>query len=258
MKKTGKILIACILLGMIFMTPAFAVATPSPTKSTPTPTPNTAETTQILNNLNNEIASKVAQLKLVEKQGIIGTVTNVNNTQITLKDSEGNIHFVDVDELTVFTAASGDSAGISDITKNSTIGVLGLYNKDSRRILARFINVLTLPTFIHGAIAAIDRTNYTLTVVENDGKQVVVEIEDVTKTDSYTDSASGLTKSGFSKTQVGERVYVAGYPDKQNAKQLIAARILIFPSLPINPAIGTALPALTITPASTPSATPAK
>lgn len=238
---------------------AFAAITPTPTKTTSkaTPTPSSnGSVTQIeqqINNLKDKIASQVAQLHLTEKKGFIGIVTDVSETQITIKDNDGNIHFVDVDELTKFDSPSAKSNfGISDITKNSTIGVLGIYNKDSRRLLARFVDVLTFPKYIRGAIAAIDKPNFTMTVVQNDGTQTTVEIEDVTKTLSY-DKTAGSVKAGFSKAQVGERVYIVGFPDKQDPKQLIASRIILFPTLSINPNIGSVAP---ITPtAATPSAT---
>ena len=51
------------------------------------PSPTQTENSQI-NQLKNKIASQVAQLKLVEKRGIVGTIQNVaiSNNQITLLD----------------------------------------------------------------------------------------------------------------------------------------------------------------------------
>ena len=122
--------------------------------ATPTPEDKNAE---IRDQLIVNIASRVAALKLVEKRGIIGIVTDVTNTQIVVTDLQNNTRFVDVDELTKFSnPAFKGTYGISDITKNTTIGVLGLYNKESRRILARFVNVATTPFIIHGGVSAID------------------------------------------------------------------------------------------------------
>lgn len=250
-----NITIFALLLTLFFggVANAFA-ASPTPTK-TPTPTGNQS-VTQIeeqINNLKDKIASRVAQLKLVEKQGIIGTVTDIGETQITIKDINGDIHFIDVDELTQFSSPNAKSNfGISDITKGTTIGVLGLYNKDSRRLLARFVDVMVLPQFITGAIASIDTKNYTLTIVQNNNKQITAEIEDITKTSSY-DKSAGLTKSGFSKVQVGERVTLVGYTDKQNSKDIIASRIIVFPTLPLNPAIANILPQITPDTTTTPT-----
>lgn len=250
-----KLLLAITITTVILQTTTAAFAATT-TKPTPTPTGSQSITQieQQINNLKDKIASRVAQLKLVEKRGIIGTVTDVSETQITLKDIQGNIHFVDVDELTSFSSPTKNSNfGISDITKNMTLGVLGLYNKDSRRLLARFVTVTVVPQHITGAIAAIDKKNYNVTVVQNDGKQLVVEIEDITKTTSF-DKTTDVTKSGFSKMTTGERIYVVGYPDKQDTTQLIASRIILFPNLPINPAIGNAMPQPT--PTDTPIPTP--
>ena len=66
-------------------------------------------TQSIKEQLITNIASRVAQLKLVEKRGIIGTVTNVTNTQITLSDIQNNTRFIDVDELTKFTSAKAST-----------------------------------------------------------------------------------------------------------------------------------------------------
>lgn len=254
MKKLFVLLTAALILSLPSGY-AFAKAAPTPTNAQ-TPTQSITQIDQQINNLKDKIASKVAQLKLVEKRGIIGTVTDASDTQITIKDMDGNQHFIDVDELTKFDSSGQKNFGISDVTKNMKLGILGLYNKESRRILARFVTVQVLPTYIHGAIADMDKKNYTVTVAQDDGIQATIEIEDITKTTSY-DSTGAPTKSGFSKLQVGERIYVAGYPDKQDAKQLIASRILVFPSLAINPAIGSLqiTPEDTLTP--TPSLTPA-
>lgn len=243
-------LFAFFIFGML-ANQALAVVTPLPSsgQATPTkvtPTPSTNAITQIdqqISSLKDKIASRVAQLKLVEKKGIVGTVTDVSATQITLKDSNGNIQFVDVDELTSFSSPSVKSNfGISDITKNMLLGVLGLYNKESRRILGRFVDVTIIPQHIDGAISDVDKKNFTITVVQNDGKQQTVEVEDVTKIISY-DSTTGTVKSGFSKMTVGERVYAVGYPDKQDTTQLIGSRVIIFPNLPVNPIIANTLPA---------------
>lgn len=185
----------------------------------------------------NEVASHVAKLKLVEKRGIIGTVTNSSSTQITLSDLNGNIRFVDVDELTRFSSPSAKSSfGISDIKKGQTLGVLGLYNKDSQRILARFVNVISIPKIVHGAISAIDNKNYTITVSTKDGSTVKVNVETVTRTFSYTKNTD-LIRSGFSKIKMNEHVIVIGFPDIQNQKLLIASRIILFPDIPKDPTI---------------------
>ncbi len=230
-----KILIIFLLLTYLLNPPALFAATAA-TKSANS-IPSSTET-QLIDNLQNRIASRVAQLNLVEKRGIIGTVTDVSETQITINDLQGNIRIIDVDELTKFSSptATKDNFGISDITKGTTIGAIGLYNKDSRRLLARFIDVLDEPKIISGGILAINKDSFTFTMATLTSDQTTVSVEDITRTVSYT-KADGTVKSGFSKLLIGERVMVVGFPDVNDAKTIIASRILVFPDIPPDPKI---------------------
>jgi len=205
-----------------------------------TPTPED-KTTEIRDQLITNIASRVAQLKLVEKRGIIGETSNVTNTQITITDSQNNTRFVDVDELTKFSnPAVKGSFGISDITKGETVGILGLYNKESRRILARFVNVMTTPTIIHGGVSAIDSETFSFNVATEEGKQMTVDVENLTKTYSYTQK-DGLVRSGFSKIKENFNIIATGVLDKKDKNKLIVTRIIFFPEIPSNPKVNSAL-----------------
>lgn len=216
--------------------PVFAVTT------TPTPTsaPKTTEEPKnlnILNDLKDKIASRVAQLNLVQRKGIIGTVENVSGTQITLLDRTGEKRLVDVDELTKFSSPSAKTAfGISDLTKGTNVDILGLYNKQTKHTLARFVDVVTVPHFLQGEIATIDTENFSLTVISDDGKLRYVDIENLTKTSVYT-KEDGLEKAGFSKIELGKQVIIVGYSDKNNPKRILASRVLVFPQAPHNPRI---------------------
>lgn len=206
--------------------------------ATPVPEDTTSE---IRDQLITNIASRVAQLKLVEKRGIIGTVTAVTNTQITITDSQNNTRFVDVDELTKFSDPSTKGAfGISDITKDETVGILGLYNKESRRILARFVNIITTPVIIHGGVSAIDGVNFSLNVATEDGKQMTVEIENLTRTYSYTQKDDYI-RSGFSRIKENFNIIAIGVLDKKDKNALIATRIIVFPEIPSSPKVNSAL-----------------
>src|SRR5262249_45906314 len=125
--------------------------------------------------------------------------------------------------------------GISDITKGTTLGVLGLYNKESRRILARFIDVVVMPISVSGAVADVDSKNFTTTIATADKKTYTVDIESTTKTFSF--DGTTLAKAGFSKITEGERITVIGFIDKSNSRHLTASRVLLFPTLPIDPSI---------------------
>ena len=216
-------------------TPASSPA-PAKTGSSTNPTA-TEHTLQEINNLKDRIASRVAQMNLVEKRGIIGTVTDVKNTQITLTDKNGDTRYVDVDELTKFASPSAKgSFGISDITKGSILGILGRYNKDSKRILARFVDVLVNPRILSGAIKKIDTENFMFTLITPDQKEFLIDNQIITKTYIHTKD-NNLIKSGFSKLQHAERVFVIGFPDKNDPNKIIASRILRFPDIKSNPLI---------------------
>ncbi len=198
-------------------------------------------TSEIRDQLITNIASRVAQLKLVEKRGIIGIVTEVTSTQITITDSQDNTRFVDVDELTKFSNQAFKGAfGISDITKDSTVGILGLYNKESRRILARFVNITTTPVIIHGGVSAIDNENFTINIATEEGKQMTVEVENLTRTYSFTQK-DGYIRSGFSKIKVNFNIIAIGVLDKKDKNRLIATRIIFFPEIPSSPKVNSAL-----------------
>lgn len=194
-----------------------------------------------INDLKEKIASRVAQLKLVERRGVIGTVTDVSDTQITLSDLKDNIRLVDVDELTKFSSPSVKGTfGISDIAKGMTLRALGLYNKDSRRLLARFIDTVNPYIALSGTIISVDSENFTIKITTEGEKQYLIDIENITKTYSYT-KEDGKQKSGFSKIQEGERIYVVGFLDikskSANQKPVTASRVLLFPDFLVNPKI---------------------
>lgn len=189
------------------------------------------KTQEIKDKLITNIASRVAQLKLVEKRGIAGTVKEVSNTQVTILDLQGNIRFVDVDELTKFTSDSAKgSFGISDLSKDTNIGVLGLYNKESRRILARFVDVIDFPKIIHGTVAYVDSKNFAVHVATAEGKQINVDIETITKTFSFTKS-QGLLPAGFSKIKENQFIIAVKSKDPKYKSDFPAARIIIFPEI---------------------------
>lgn len=224
-------LVTCYLL---LVTSVHAASPPTPT-TTASATTTTSESQ--INELKDRIASRVAQLKLVERRGIIGTATEVSDTQITINDTQNNTRFIDVDDITKFSSPSAkDSFGISDINKGDTLGILGLYNKESRRLLARFVGLLKLPTFVSGAVSSIDSDNYTITIATADGKKILVDVQTTTKTQTYTQT-DGMVRSGFSKITVGERVMTEGTQDPNDKNRIVGSRILLFPNIPANPKI---------------------
>ena len=244
MKKS--VFITTLLLSLTLTGTASAATTTAPTANI-----SQIETKQI-NQLKDKIASRVSQLNLVEKRGVIGTIQDVNSSQITLTTYEGNVQYVDVDEITKFSSTgAGASFGISDLKKGMLIRVLGIYNKESQRILARYVDTETVPTRYSGEIVSIDKTNYQFTLMTNTSKSRNIDIETTSEISSYT-PAAGTATYGFSKLAVGDRVIVVGFPDKKNASLLIADRVIDFLNGPKDPNIALVTPTIvpTIAPAS--------
>ena len=84
-----------------------------------------------------------------------------------------------------------------------------------------------------------DKVNYTLTVKDENNKNTNVDIQDITKT--YSFSSGTLTKSGFSKLTTGLNVIVAGFLEKDN-KTISAGRVIVFPDISLNPKINIEAP----------------
>lgn len=230
-KKSLLTIIFTICIFTLSLTEGIKFDVTSAANTIPSPLPSTDSLNEQINSLKNRIASRVAQLKLVEKRGIIATVTDVSNTQITVSDMGNHTRFIDVDELTRFSSPQVKGAfGISDITKGTTIGVLGLYNKESRRILARFVNIIILPKIIRGTLDSKDSKNYTFVVLTTEGKQVIIDVETITKTLSYTRN-TGLIRSGFSKIKEGNSLIVVGSLDIKNKDKVLALRIILLPDI---------------------------
>lgn len=238
-----KTLIATILLSFSLAVPAYA-ADPSPSQSA-----TQTETNQI-NQLKNKIASQVSQLKLVEKRGIIGTIQDSNSSQITLLDTHDELSYLDLDEITKYSDADGNPLTISDMKKGMKISALGIYNKDSQRILARYISIEVVPTRFYGEITTIDKPDFQVLVMTDNGKSEKVEIDTTSTVSSYSGDTT-LSTYGFSKLTLGDRVEVIGYPDKKDATLIIADRMIDYLNVPKDPNITFATPTPTFSPAPT-------
>jgi len=248
-----------IILSLLFLFPASPVlaVTPTPTPAKVSPSAAVKEgiskkLDEQINELKEKIASRVSELNLVEKRGMIGVVTDISGNKITIKDVADNVRFVDVDEITKFSSASNKSFGLSDIKKGVRLNVLGLYNKQSKRILARFVSTTVDPTFVSGSISDLDKTNFFITVITPDQKQIRIDVQTSTKISSY-DKTNDLTKIGFSKLSIGDRITVIGYADKKIVNQIVGDRVIDFLDLPKNPKIKISQPQPSETPTPTPS-----
>jgi hypothetical protein len=208
----------------LFLTPLSLAQSPTPSPSISTSQKNESLVQQI-NELKDKIASRVAQLKLVEKRGVVGVVTEVSDTRISLTTQNGDIQLIDVDEITKFSSPDKSEFGISDVTKGSTVSVIGLYNKESKHILARYVSTFTLPLYLQGTVEDTNADDFTITVSGMDNKNTIVDIEKTTKINSYA-NGSDIVRSGFSKLVKGDKVNIVGYAGKTDKTRVSASNVL--------------------------------
>lgn len=225
-----KYIITLIFIFVFLIQEVYAVTT------TTAPTVSTGEKLiDEINNLREKVASKVAELNLVEKRGIFVIVTDLTGNKITGNDLSNTTRLIDVDELTEFSSPSAKTTfGISDITKGAKLSIIGLYNKQSKRILARFVETSNLPQTVSGTITEIDKANFTVNMKSINNTEYLIDVESITKTSSYS-AKDGLTRLGFSKLELFKRIYVVGYESLKEKNRMSASRIIIFPELPNYP-----------------------
>jgi hypothetical protein len=223
-----------LIITLIFLNSAAIslaqTATPKPTVSE---TVNEKLNTQI-NQLKDKIASRVTELNLVEKRGFYGEVAESSTNKVTLKGVDGSLKIVDIDEITKFSSGNSKTFGLSDLTNGTKITVLGLYNKQTKRMLARFISTTVNPVFLTGSISTIDIRNTTIEVLSPDQKTTRIDVGTATKI-TYYDADGTPTRGTLSRLTVGARVTVIGYPDKSNASVIIADRISVLADAPKDP-----------------------
>jgi hypothetical protein len=220
-------------------------ATPTDTPTIilfPTEESKASSLTDQINDLKNKIASRVAELNLVDKRGIVGTVKEVKSTQITIVDPQEKTRIIDIDGITKFSSPSAKSTfGISDVTPGSHLSVIGLYNKQSRRILARFVESATPPIFINGVINEVNKVDFTFSVINANSTTTIVDVENITRTNTYT-AIDDMVKTGFTKISTGDRVIVTGYPNKSEKNRVTGVRVLLLPEAPKVPGISVTVP----------------
>ena len=234
-KLNVKLLSTLLFATFVFLIPSVSYAvtkTPTPTARPSNSVPENGEELEKIQKIKDIVASKVAELNLVEKRGIIAKITEVSGMKLTVTDIKGNIRQIDIDELTKFDISDDDDAGISDLKKGSSYSFIGIYNKETQRLLARNINTVnTVPTYFEGAIESVNEDDFQIVIVNAKGEKKTVDIQSSTKT-SLADTGGELIKSGFSKLEQNARVLVIGFPDKKDNTLLSAIRVIHFEDVP--------------------------
>lgn len=205
--------------------------TATPTAPSQNQVPTDSDELENIQKIKDIVASKVAELNLVEKRGIIGTVSSVTGMKIVVKDIKGNTRNIDADELTKFEFSDDRDIGISDLETDETYSFIGLYNKDTERLLVRTIeSVATIPVYFEGALNEINEDDFQLTIINGEGKEITVDILTSTKTNLAT--VDGIERSGFTQLETNSRILAIGFWDEDDTTLLSATRVIHFEDIP--------------------------
>jgi len=266
-----RIVLLVLILGMLTGAGRIIAAPATPSASSgqaPSATP-TDPTTKQINDLKDRLATKVAQLRQVQRRAIFGTVKSTSVSTITVSTTTKDIKIELVDEVKVIQYLNPGPTGVkgqrtklatSDIAKGDQVVVFGDYDATVDILKANVIIIQnSIPKRIAGTISAIDKTEFTITVNATDGQSYIIDIETTTKTFAW-DKDNGIQKGKFSKVNVGDAVSVVGPSPAKKGNRFSADRILDLGNLtgtaptPTTPPTGTQSP--TSTPITTPTSTP--
>lgn len=227
--KQAFFIFCLLIIALLHANAAYAV-TVTPTTVVASPS---AELDRI-QKIKDLVASRVAQLNLVDKRGVLGTVTETSTTQIVLQDVKKTRRIIDIDDITKFDDPDNKNFGISDVKKGNALSVVGLYNKDTKRLLARFVyTVTTPPAVFEGVIIDKDTKNYQLNATDSKGSKKLIDITASTKMYSF-DADTGQVKTGFSKIPNGIRIFASGFMDTKVDNQQNATQVIVFPTLALS------------------------
>ena len=188
-----------------------------------------------IDQIKEKVTNRVAELDLVEKRGIVGTVEEVNGTQIKINDLNDKIRIIEIDEITKYSSPEKYGFNANDIEKGTRLSIIGLYNKDSEKLLARFISEISIPEFLVGVISEKNEDDFTATLITEDENKYLIDIETITRTFSFLDGE--LDSSGFSDLESLQNVIVIGFLDPKEKGRISATKIITFPDTPNNPNI---------------------
>ena len=219
-----KKLILTFFTILFFSTSAVQAATPSATTF--------IDKLKQIEILKEKIATKVAELRKIEKGGIFGAVKSVSDTSITITSKSKELTISYAEDTVFFKMNDGiksdplDSKQAKKLKPGEQIVALGYYDSTGTSLSTKYIYIYNPGVHIIGKIADKDRENYTITVKEPKGN-TLVDIETYTKIYSFN-KKTGLGRSGFSKLTQNDVVHLYASPNQKEENRVSAAKITSF------------------------------
>ncbi|GEM_PF-533931 len=215
-----------ILVGFLYTVPIYAaIATPS---AQPSKEASDSARKKQIENLKDRLATKVAELRQIQKRAIFGTVKDISIATLTIETKTKNIKIERNDDIQVFQVLKGKRTKLSteDIDKGDFVVIFGDYDATLDILKAKIIFIQPVPlTRVWGKIKDINTKDFTVTITTKDQQDIVIDIEKSTKVSAWSKN-QGIGKSGFSKITKGDTLHILGsiVPKKEN--RISADRIL--------------------------------
>lgn len=207
----------------------------------------TATKNRQIEDLKDRLATKVAELRQIQKRAVSGTVKSTSLTTLSVEAKTNEIKIELTDDIAVYQRLAGKRTKltIDDVEKEDFVVVFGDYDTTLDLLKAKVIFIQAAPAErIHGVVTDIDRKNNTITIKTQEERNVIVDIERTTITNLWS-KEDGTSRAGFSKIAVGDSIHVLGKPVPKKENRVSATRILDLGNLTGSP-----------TEAPTPSPTP--
>lgn len=231
-----KILTLIILLIFTgFITNTFAQSptlklkvTPTPKEATVTPSDSDSLIQKLkkIEDLKEKIATKVAQIRENDKIATFGSIEKITDSIITLVFNGEKKTISYSEDTVVYSLLEGPKieVTIKKLAPQSQITVLGYQSADNRSISAKYIYLEKRNIRLKGKITDKDKDNYTVTVSDNTGKYLV-DIEIFSKLYKMYKEGNKI-KWGFSKVNIGDYVYTAGFENQKEENRFSANYML--------------------------------
>lgn len=253
MKKI--IILISLILNLNSISPALA-ASPSPLpKSSPTPSMN--PTQEKAKELKEKVASKIAELKILQKRAFLGTIKSLTDKGFVLTAQNKDIA-VETDSSTTLTSLSKSvrkSIKLTDLAKGQKILVWGQYNKDQEILTAKTIFVRVFSLNLTGTVKSVEKNSLTI-LEKSEDKEYTIDISQAKIRSLKKDKTLGKIESN--DIAEGDNVHIYVTPKTEGDKTTYTAlRVLVLPKSILEAfAKETPKPTPTLSPSPKPSLTP--
>lgn len=202
-----------------------------------------------INDLKDRLATKVAELRQLQRKAIFGTVKAVSTSTATIETKTKDVKIELTDDIKIAQIIKGTRTKLTadNLDKGDQVAVFGEFDTTLDLLKAKVIFIQAAPTQrIAGIVTDVTKADYTVTVKTPEGKSYIVDIETVTKIAVWT-ADRGIAKGGFSKVTVGDTIHVIGMAAKKDDR-VSAGRILDLGNLTGTAPTATASPTAKPTP----------